>query len=128
MRTFRHAWLVLAAYGVFGMVTSVVLYMIQRRTIETKFLAGPEIIFVLGLSYLSTNFLYAAIAVTAFRRGEVWAWYALWIGPFFVAVDAVFNFSVGGTAWVIDLVIFAPVSLVLLFSPQFTKILAKSKR
>ena len=128
MRTFRHSWAVLAAYGVFGLVTSVAVYMVQRRTIETKFLAGPEIIFVLGLSYLSTNVLFTAIAVTAFRRQEIWAWYALWIGPFFVAVDAAFNFSVGGTAWVIDLVIFAPLSLVLLFSPPFAKILARSKR
>lgn len=128
MRTFRRAWVVLAAYGVFGLVTSVVVYMVERRTIETKFLAGPEIIFVLGLSYLSTNVLFTAIAVKAFRRQEIWAWYALWVGPFFVGADAAFNLSIGGSAWPIDLVSFVLLSVVLLISPQFAVIAGKGRK
>ncbi len=115
-------------YGIFGAVTSVALYMVQRRTIETKFLAGPGIIFVLGLSYLTTNVLFTAISVTAFRRGERWAWYALWIGPFFTGADAAFNFSIGGSAWSIDLVLFVLLIVALLVAPQFAEILGGNRR
>ncbi len=77
---------------------------------------------VLGLSYLMAGVLYTAIAATAYRKGELWAWYALWIVPVFDAADIANNLSIGGSAWTIDAVALAAGIVVLLISPQFETI------
>ena len=83
---------------------------------------------VLGLSYLVVGVLYAAIAATAYRRGEMWAWYSLWILPVFDAADIANNLSIGGSAWTIDAIGLAAVIVTLLISPQFETILHHGKR
>ena len=78
---------------------------------------------VLGFSYLVGGVLSAAIAATAYLRGEVWAWYAFWVLPVFSVGDTINNLSIGGSAWTIDAVGLAAVVITLLVSPQFETIL-----
>lgn len=40
-----------------------------------------------GLAMLAMGALVMAIAGTALRRGQPWAWYALWVVPFFAVCD-----------------------------------------
>ncbi|HZY94251.1 MAG TPA: hypothetical protein VFE98_05230 [Candidatus Bathyarchaeia archaeon] len=82
---------------------------------------------VLGLSYLVVGVLYAAIAATAYRKGEMWAWYSFWILPVFDAADIANNLSIGGSAWTIDAIGLAAVLVTLLISPQFETILHRGK-
>lgn len=48
--------------------------------------AGGAHLFVLGLLSL-------IVAVTAFRRGDRWAWYAMWLWPFWLALIIVILLS-----------------------------------
>ena len=50
-----------------------------------------------GLLSLAWYFLVIAISVTAYRRGEKWAWYALWSLPAFYVVSTAILLSIGPT-------------------------------
>lgn len=87
-----------------------------------------SIIRVLGLSYLVSGVLSAAISVTAYRKGEVWAWYAFWVFPVFLVSDTILNLSIGGSAWSFDLLAQAVYLVGLLMAPQFQAILHHRRR
>ena len=48
-----------------------------------------------GLSDLGFVFLIIAVSVTAYRRGEKWAWYAFWSIPAFFIVSTAIVLSIG---------------------------------
>ena len=138
---FRYAWAVQLAIGLLVIILSIQ-YIILGQTLEPKgAMAAQEIaklspdlgnrvtalIRVLGLSYLMAGVLYAAIAATAYRKGEMWAWYSFWILPVFNAADIANNLAIGGSAWTIDAIGLAVAVIALLISPQFEKILHRRK-
>jgi hypothetical protein len=41
-----------------------------------------------GLQYIFLGLFSMAIALTGFRRGERWAWYTMWLFPFFFALHS----------------------------------------
>ncbi|OGO57064.1 MAG: hypothetical protein A2Z32_00550 [Chloroflexi bacterium RBG_16_69_14] len=55
----------------------------------------------LGNFMLTSGVLMAAIAIGPFRRGERWAWYALWVVPLLLLIQ--FLNSRGGLGWQFDL-------------------------
>lgn len=118
---FRYAWLVFFLFGLIGIGGSLP-YIFLGLTIEPKGTMAAQqvsrissdlgnivtgIIRVLGLAYLVWGALVATISVTALRRGEVWAWYALWTSAIFWVGDVIINVSIGGTAWIFDAVALA---------------------
>jgi len=67
-----------------------------------------------GLADLGFAFLITAISVTAYRRGEKWAWYALWSLPAFFIVSATIVLStLGSTALELVLLILFMISSLL---------------
>ncbi len=58
-----------------------------------------ELLRVFRLSWFTWGFLSAAVSVTAYRRGEMRAWYAFWVLPVYEIGDGLIDFAAGGTAW-----------------------------
>lgn len=56
----------------------------------------------LGNFMLATGLLWMAIAAMPFRKGERWAWWAMWTAPLAILVQLL-N-SRGGSGWQVDLV------------------------
>lgn len=53
-----------------------------------------------GLFILGVATLVMFVSATAYRRGEKWAWFALWYAPFLLGLSAALNGVVGGgTLW-----------------------------
>ncbi len=46
-----------------------------------------------GLEYLFLGLFSTAIVLTGFRRGERWAWYTMWLFPFFMALHSLVIFN-----------------------------------
>src|SRR4030066_1375496 len=71
-----------------------------------------------GLSDIGFAFLITVISMTAYRRGERWAWYALWFVPAyflgFVALSFTFETS---SSMLLPLMVFVILSLVGLLLP-----------
>lgn len=139
--SFSRCWVILLAISLLGILLSA-FYIIFGQTIEPKgseaaqqiYVLSPNLgnivkalIRVLGLSYLVSSVLGALIALTAFRRGEMWAWYAFWIFPVFFLGDIINNFSISGTGWVADLPFLIVLIVTLLVSPQFDTLVARSR-
>ncbi len=82
-----------------------------------------EMVRLIGLNWLTWGFLAAVISVTAFRKGEMWAWYALWIVPAYFIADGAIDFLAGGTSWLNGVIVAILVMVPLLTSPQFDAIL-----
>ncbi len=75
----------------------------------------------LGNFMLATGLLMAVLAAVPFRKGERWAWYALWVAPLLVLMQLI-N-SRGGNGWQFDLgfVIITSAGLVWPFRRFFPK-------
>jgi hypothetical protein len=57
--------------------------------------AGDRDLVLLGTTYASVAVvLTVAVAATAFRRGERWAWFAFWVWPLFFLVHGLAFFVV----------------------------------
>ncbi len=48
-----------------------------------------------GADFIVIALLSMAVSLTGFRRGERWAWYALWVGPLRSALTLVLFFTAG---------------------------------
>ena len=85
-----------------------------------------EILRVFGLSWFTWGFLSAVISITAYRKNELWAWYAFWILPIYALGDGVIDYMAGGgKGWI--MVIMAIILIVMLFfSPQRESIFYKN--
>jgi hypothetical protein len=140
--TFRQAWVILLVTSILAIILSIP-YIVLGRTVEPQGAEAAQEIYnlspslgntvtalirVLGLSYLASGVLGTAISATAFRKGEMWAWYALWIFPFFFAADIVNNLSISGTGWIADVPFLVLISVTLLVSPQFKRLVRSSAK
>lgn len=71
-----------------------------------------------GLSDLGFAFFLTVISVTAYRRGEKWAWYAFWFVPaFFIGFAALSLTLESSSSMLLPLMVFIIVSLVGLLLP-----------
>lgn len=77
----------------------------------------------LGNFMLTSGLLMAAIAAIPFRKGERWAWWAMWSAPLLLLIQ--FINSNFGSGWWADLGLI-PVTLVALIA-QFRKFFPKSR-
>ena len=69
-----------------------------------------------GIGALGFSILAMAMAVTGYRTGERWTWYALWSVPTVIVGFIVNNLSVGGSLWPI-FIVFLVVALAGLLLP-----------
>ena len=111
----KHAWIILFAIGLFGLVTSLPLLLgidpdptriegIIGMTMSELEASNPRFLdFVTfslqtyGLVNIAWYFLITAISVTAYRRGEKGVWYALWSLPAFYVGSTAILLSIGAT-------------------------------
>lgn len=111
----KHAWMILFAIGLFSLVTSFPplfgvdpdpariegiagMTMSELRASNPKFL--DVVAFLLqayGLVTLVWSVLVIAISMTAYRRGEKWAWYAFWSLPAYFVVSTAILLTIGPT-------------------------------
>jgi hypothetical protein len=71
-----------------------------------------------GLSDLGVAFFIITISLTAYRRGEKWAWYAFWFIPAFFLGFVAINFSIdAGPSLLLPLTLFVILSLLGLLLP-----------
>ncbi len=109
----KHAWILLFAIGVFGLVTSLPLLLgvdpdpariegIIGMTMSELRASNPRFLDLVtysvrtyGLVNLAWSFLIIAISVTAYRKGEKWAWCAFWSLPAFYVVSTAILLSIG---------------------------------
>jgi hypothetical protein len=114
----RHAWKVLAGlslvigrFGVGDMLhgaadlqsgETVLMHSVTRTSWNELLAASPNVANLIDLKFRTEGSSYAAIALLTlticlggFRRGEWWAWYALWIFPMWMALTVYFVIHVG---------------------------------
>jgi len=139
---FRFAWVILFVMSVLLMAVSLSYLIfahslepqanvtIQQLSATSPYLGNfmKDLLRVFGLSWFTWGFLSAAISVTAYRRGEIWAWYAFWILPAYEIGDGLIDFAAGGTAWWVTVITTVVLIATLLVSPQCKTILQKHTR
>ncbi len=106
---FRFAWVILFVMSILLMTVSLS-YLIFAHSLDPQanvmvqqlWALSPhlgifvkELLRVFGLSWLTWGFLSAAIAATAYRKGEMWAWYAFWSLPAYEIGDGLIDFVAG---------------------------------
>ena len=84
----RLAWVVFLFFALLGTVFGV----FPGGWFEED--ADPEASFLIATFAGVAVVLTIAIAVTAFRRGETWAWWAFWVWPLFFIVHGFVVFPV----------------------------------
>ena len=107
----RHAWKVLLFFGLFMTLIGLpdllaggsyykgggasTLQGITGMTWEQVEAASPSAAAMIdfkvkvgGVQYIFLGLFSMAIALTGFRRGERWAWYTMWLFPFFFALHS----------------------------------------
>jgi len=139
---FPYSWVVLCVVSIVLMLVSIP-YILFGHSIEPRANMAvqeiartspqlgvfvKDILRVFGLSWFTWGFLSAAIALTAFRRGEKWAWYVFWIAPLYELGDGFIDYVAGGTTWIIPVIIALFLAIVLLLSPQCAISFKKQKR
>ena len=111
----RHAWILIFAIGLLGLAGSlpslfgvdldparkegiIGMTMSELRESNPRFI---DLITYSNRGYSLINFAWAiliiAISMTAYRRGEKWAWFAFWSLPAFFLVSAAILLSLGAT-------------------------------
>ncbi len=139
---FRYAWVILFAMSVLLMTASLSYLIFAHSfepqanvTVQQLSTISPhlgnfvkELLRVFGLSWFTWGFLSAAVSVTAYRRGEMWAWYAFWVLPVYEIGDGLIDFAAGGTAWWVTVITTVVLIATLLMSPQCKTILQKQAR
>ena len=115
----RYAWMLLFVEGIFGLVFALYFIFISRdpdpavtmnkigKTWDELIASDPRVADYLsyllrfvGLSLVGISIFGMSVSATAYRRGEKWAWYALWYFPVFFAIITAINAILGGgTIW-----------------------------
>ena len=78
----KYGWMILAVSAIFGIVAAVL-----TTLPPLSWFADPVIILAyslmgaLGITWAGFNAFALVLALIPFRRGERWAWYALWMLP-----------------------------------------------
>ncbi len=133
-RLARHSWILFVAIGILGLLFTSVTASGQPPEAETfQKITGMSVdqfqsdfpriatyltIILQSEAQFQISFISLMMVVTVvpFRRGEQWAWYALWVFPLSSSVLALRVFLVGGMGWTIILV-FVAISLLGLLLP-----------
>jgi hypothetical protein len=106
----KYAWVILLALGLLWLVVGIVAVFSPEGIFETDAqsvtnmpwselkasnpVAADFVIFVygqMGLLKISWSFFVLVITLTAYRKGEKWAWYTMWSVPVFLMGDALFS-------------------------------------
>jgi len=106
----KYAWVILLALGLLWFVVGLYSIFLPEGVFETDVqsvtnlpwselkasspLAADFVIFIyglLGLLKLSWSFFVLAITLTGYRKGEKWAWYAMWSVPVLLVSNALFS-------------------------------------
>jgi len=94
----RYGWMILAASAVLGIVSALMTTLPPISWFwDPLFTSGYSIMGAWGLSWISFDLLALTVILVPFRRGERWAWYALWLLPllllaqFVLAPDLILN-------------------------------------
>jgi hypothetical protein len=84
----RYAWVVFVVFAVLATLFGIFPGSWFEETVDRD-------LALLSTTYASVAVvLTIAVAVTAFRRGERWAWFAFWVWPLFFVVHALAFFAV----------------------------------
>jgi hypothetical protein len=90
------------------------LYLVLGRSIEPKALRAVDeasavshdlghfvraLLRLVGLNWLTSGILAAAIAATSLRPGEMWSWYAWWANVAYWLGDSTIDRAGGGSGW-----------------------------
>ena len=116
----RHAWTLLFGLGIVGLIFGV-RYMILGEPVDVR--AGENLTGMpwdeivtrnpgvagymsalyrdIGISIFAFSTLVLTISCISYRRGERWAWYVMWVGPFFLLGITVIEMSLAGRFWVL---------------------------
>ncbi len=112
----KYAWIIIAAIGVLTIVGGLPhalgvntdpttaesilgMTLIELRAMNPMFFDLYDFYFKFGgWSDVGFAFLLVVISATAYRNGEKWAWYALWIAPIYFLGSAAIVMSVGTAA------------------------------
>ena len=133
----KHAWIILFAWGIFGVIggslnivepTPEIIRDFEPITgtmwselLATNPRAATFIDFTLrsaGILILAISLLMVALSLKAYRKGEKWAWYALWTYPVYLGLFVVRDLTYGaGTTTLVGEVVLMAVVLVGLLLP-----------
>ena len=131
----KYAWILLFAIGVIFLVSAVpatlgipdpaTVERIAGMTVNELKVSNPGFynlyLFYFrfgGLSDIGFAFFITAISVAAYRKGEKWAWYALWVLPAYFIASAAISMSIeSNLSLLLPETVFAILSLVGLLLP-----------
>ena len=131
----KYAWILLFAIGVIFLVSAVpatlgipdpaTVERIAGMTVNELKVSNPGFynLYIYyfrfgGLSDIGFAFFITAISVTAYRKGEKWAWYALWVLPAYFIASAAISMSIeSNLSLLLPETVFAILSLVGLLLP-----------
>jgi len=132
----KYAWIILFAIGVIFLVTGVphalgintdpeTVQRISGMTIDQLKDSNPAFFNLYsfyfrfgGLDDLGFGFFITVISMTAYRKGEKWAWYALWFLPAYFIGSAAITMSIESSlSLLLPITMFAILSLLGLLLP-----------
>lgn len=107
-------WVVLLAMGLFNAVQGAILAVFGGEAVQGSIqsivgvpwaaLLGSapavaayinDLLIIIGLFLAAFGLMVAAIASTGYRAGQRWAWYAMWVVPFFYSLTAAILYAKG---------------------------------
>jgi uncharacterized membrane protein len=114
----KNAWVLVTIIGAVGVILS--LLMIAGIPVDPSFSYANSFERYLsqgtGINLLGYGITGIAISMTAYKKGERWAWYVLWYLPIYFMIDTVLTYQQGGSSWAVGIVLLL-ISLVALLLP-----------
>ena len=78
----RYGWMVLVAGEILGLALGLVFAVFgTAMNPEFQLGRGPQLLQAFGIVWAAFAVLALAVTVTSYRKGERWAWWALWLVP-----------------------------------------------
>jgi hypothetical protein len=99
----KNAWVLITIIGALGVFSS--LMMIAGIGVPT--LSGYSLYIARfgGISLFGYGITGMAVSMTAYKKGERWAWYVLWYLPIYFIVDTALTYQQGGSDWPVSIIL-----------------------
>jgi hypothetical protein len=102
----KNAWVLVAIISAVGIITAL-LQIAGMSGLGLPALSGYSLYLAQtgGLSLLGYGITGMGISMTAYKRGEKWAWYVIWYLPIYFMIYAVADDLQGGSEWPVALIL-----------------------
>ena len=113
----KYAWVLVTIIGAIGVIESFAMIAgIHDSALPAVSGYSLYIAQLGGISLFGYGITGIAISMTAYRKGERWAWYVLWYLPIYFIIGTALNYQQGGSGWPV-IIVFLLISLAAMLLP-----------